>query len=221
MSMSTLLPFTTHRNDFYDRISRTYDLLAGSSERASRELGIRSLELRSGECVLEIGCGTGQALVMLADAVGPTGRVHGFDRSTGMLRVAADRLGSHSGKNVSLTMGNASALCFRSHMFDVVFMSFTLELFGPTIPAVLAEVWRVLRPGGRLGIVAMATGPGTNVMIELYAWAHSRWPQVVDCVPIGVVAALRGSRFQTERVATTAMWGLPVTVAIGTKAETK
>jgi demethylmenaquinone methyltransferase/2-methoxy-6-polyprenyl-1,4-benzoquinol methylase len=81
------------------------------------------MELAYGERVLDIGCGTGQAMMVLADTVGPTDSVQGLDRSAGMLQGAADRLGSCRRRIVSLTMGNASALCFRSNVFDAVFMT--------------------------------------------------------------------------------------------------
>ncbi len=54
----------------YDRLSRWYDLLTGASERRFRNLGLCELDVRPGERVLEIGPGTGQALVVLAQAAG-------------------------------------------------------------------------------------------------------------------------------------------------------
>src|SRR5436190_6783051 len=86
----------------YDRISRRYDIIADSSEHASRELGIRSLGLSPGQRVLEIGYGTGHGLVSLATAVGKTGQVHGVDISTGMTAVARARIESAGLHNVTL-----------------------------------------------------------------------------------------------------------------------
>lgn len=58
--------------------------------------------------------------------------------------------------------------------FDAVFMSFALELFDESdTRTVLAECRRVLMPGGRLCIVAMAQPVRPNPMIRLYAWAHA------------------------------------------------
>jgi demethylmenaquinone methyltransferase/2-methoxy-6-polyprenyl-1,4-benzoquinol methylase len=207
----------TRTRDFYDGISRVYDLIADSSEHAARDLGLRALGVSFGQRVLEIGCGTGHALVSLADAVGQTGHVHGVDISAGMMAVARRRIRSAGLRNVTLTIGDARVLCFQSNVFDAVFMSFALELFEPATRDVLAEVRRVLRTDGRVGIVAMSATSQTNAMIDLYEWLHRRWPQFVDCRPIDVVGLLQAAHFQASTADTTAIWGLPVIAAIGTK----
>ena len=99
----------------YDRISRGYDLMADGSEHAIRERGIRALCLSPGERVLEIGYGTGHGLVSLANVVGQTGEVHGVDVSAGMTAVARARIESAGLRNVTLTVGDACGLGFRSN----------------------------------------------------------------------------------------------------------
>ncbi len=213
-------PHASARNQtrrFYDRISRAYDLIADSSEHAARDLGIRALALTPGERVLEIGCGTGHGLVSLAAAVGDTGEVAGVDISGGMMAVARERIESAALRQVTLSIGDASALSFTSQAFDAAFMSFTLELFDSAIPDVLTEVRRVLRVGGRLGIVAMAETDHTNAMIDLYGWLHRHWPHVVDCSPIDVGGVMRAAHFQTAIIETATIWSLPVVAAIGVK----
>ena len=202
---------------FYDRISHAYDFIADSSEHAVRDLGVRALGVSHGQRVLEIGCGTGHGLVSLVDAVGQTGQVHGVDISLGMISVARARIRSFGLRNVTLTSGDASALCFRSNVFDAVFMSFTLELFESTVVEVLSEVRRVLQVGGRVGVVAMADTGQTNAMIDLYEWLHRRWPDFIDCRPINVVGVLEAARFHTFTAYRTAIWGLPVIAAVGVK----
>jgi len=202
---------------FYNGISGAYDLIADSSEHAARDLGIRALGVSSGQRVLEIGCGTGHALVSLANDVGHNGRVHGIDTSSGMIAVARRRIRSAGLQNVTLTIGDARAVCFPSNVFDAVFMSFTLELFERAIPEVLAEVRRVLCVGGRAGIVAMSDAGPTNAMIHVYEWLHRRWPDVIDCRPIDVVGAFRAAHFHVLSAQTTAIGGLPVIAAVGIK----
>jgi demethylmenaquinone methyltransferase/2-methoxy-6-polyprenyl-1,4-benzoquinol methylase len=204
--------------DFYDGISRAYDLIADSSEHTARDLGLQALGASAGQRVLEIGYGTGHALVRLADDVGQTGHVHGVEISSGMMTVARRHIQSAGLRNVTLTIGDARVLSFRSNVFDVVFMSFTLELFERAIPDVLAEMRRVLRVGGRVGIVAMSDTGQTNAMIDLYQWLHRHWPQFIDCRPIDLVRLLRAAHFHTSTTLATTIWGLPVMAAIATKA---
>lgn len=208
--------------DNYDRLSRWYDLLAGSSERRPVEVGLRRLDAQPGERVLEIGHGTGHALVELARAVGPAGLVCGMDLSAGMGRVAAAKVrragsveGTHSSP-VRLVRGDAACLPFQADCLDALFMSFTLELFpAPEMSGVLGECWRVLRPGGRLGVVSLAQGAGRAV--RLYEWAHRALPGLIDCRPILVQQALLGAGFQIADQTKVTMWGLPVVAVVGKK----
>ena len=75
----------------YDRLGRWYDLLEGRWERRLVGQAMAVLAPRPGEHILEIGPGTGWALVQLAEAVGPTGRLFAVNFSPGVLQVARDR----------------------------------------------------------------------------------------------------------------------------------
>jgi ubiquinone/menaquinone biosynthesis C-methylase UbiE len=86
-------------------------------------------------------------------------------------------------------------------------MSFTLELFeAEAIRNVLAEIRRVLRPGGRLSVVAMATNSNTNATVEIYQWLHRHFPHFVDCRPIDVRGVLGDARFHIVREDAMSMW---------------
>jgi ubiquinone/menaquinone biosynthesis C-methylase UbiE len=197
-------------------MSRWYDLVEGPFERSSRERGQTLLHVKPGEYVLEIGFGTGQSLVAFARAVGSTGTVCGIDLSEGMCRVAQARLQkAHLAARVALTCGDAAQLPYAARSFDAVFLSFTLELFDtPDILPVLRECARVLRDGGHLGVVALAWREKATPMSRLYAWAHRRFPRLVDCRPIPVRQVVAEAGFQVEAVVARSIWGLPVDVVM-------
>jgi ubiquinone/menaquinone biosynthesis C-methylase UbiE len=204
----------------YDRLSRWYDLLAGSSERKYSELGLSMLDVRPGERVLEIGSGTGQALPALARSAFPDGMAVGVDLSGGMCRVAARRLtqAGSSAAPAAIICGDATCLPCRSDSFDAIFMSFTLELFDTTDTAsVLDECRRVLRDGGRLGVVALTESGRPNLMQRLYVWAHRRFPAWIDCRPIPVADILAEHSFRIVDATRASMWGLPVAVTVASK----
>jgi len=201
----------------YDRLSRWYDILAGSEQPLVRQ-GVESLAVQPGESILEIGPGTGHALLALARAAGSAGHVTGADLSPGMLRRAERRLERAGlGRQVRLVCANAAHLPLPPSSFDAAFLSFTLELFDETdVPLVLGECRRVLKPTGRICVVALASEGGSRHMLRLYTWAHSRFPAWVDCRPIAPAALLEGSGFCIQEILRRSLWGLPVQIVHAT-----
>lgn len=198
----------------YDRISRA-GLLEGTFEARLIRDGLELLATEEGEAVLEVGPGPGRALVPLAQTVGRAGRVCGVDLSRGMIEVARRRL-QRTGlaDRVALLWGDALALPLRGGAFDGAFMSFVLESFDtPEIPSVLAEVRRVLRPGGRLGLVSLSRR-GPSVVRRVYEGLHARWPRVVDSRPIRPALSLDEAGFDVTRGRDRRLFGLPVDVLL-------
>jgi NNP family nitrate/nitrite transporter-like MFS transporter len=198
----------------YNQLSRWYDWIAGSTERKYRNLGLELLQAQAGERILEIGFGTGHCLLALAKAVGPQGRVGGIDISVGMLNITQTRLQAAGvAAWVDLQVGDAVQIPFEHGSFDAVFMSFTLELFDtPEIPLVLEQCRQVLRPDGRIGLVAMVMPERPGFAVRLYECFHARWPALVDCRPIYARQALQEAGFTLENARRLMMWGLPVDV---------
>ena len=118
----------------------------------------------------------------------------------------------------AVLQADAVALPVASGTLDALFTGFTLELLDvPDIARCLAECSRVLRPGGRLCVVALSKGSGDPPMVRLYEWAHRRFPAAIDCRPIHVARALAGAGFDTARHQTRSLFGLPVAVALARK----
>ncbi len=211
---------TNPAKTFYDRISNAYDALADSNEHVAREKGLAALNVAAGERVLEIGYGTGHSLVQLATAVGPEGHVSGVDISAGMETVAQKRV-DEAGltERVSLSVADVPPLDYADGEFDVVSMSFTLELFALNlIPTVLQEIRRVLKPGGRMGTVSMALskpGEQDSALEKTYKWMHQHFPHIVDCQPIAAEGLMREAGFEIQDSETMEIWTMPVAVVVG------
>ena len=206
---------------FYDRISHAYDLIADGGERKARQRGLELLNAQPGERVLEIGYGTGHSLVALAESVGQTGRVSGIDISPGMRDVAMKRVREAGQESVvDFHVGSVPPIPFDDASFDAVTMSFTLELFAiESIPSVLSECRRVLKPGGRLGIVSMATvqeGEHESVLERTYIWMHIHFPHFVDCQPIPLETLLSDAGFSSQKQERIDLFTMPVAIVVAT-----
>ena len=114
---------------------------------------MRTLELlgpRVGECILDVGCGPGLLVHDLAAEVGPAGRVVGVDTSLPMLKLAGQRCAGLP--QVEFAEGNAAALAADDAAFDAV-ACIQVLLYIKEFENVLAEIHRVLKPGGRVAIM--------------------------------------------------------------------
>jgi ubiquinone/menaquinone biosynthesis C-methylase UbiE len=203
----------------YNRMSRIYDLLAGSSETPLMRAGLELLAVNEAETVLEIGCGTGKGLVEITNKVGATGQVHGIDLSAGMLRqVQTTLVKAGQRKRAALVEGDGARLPYQNASFTAIFLSFTLELFDtPEIPLVLAECRRILVPGGRLGVVSMLKTAQPSRTARLYEWFHTHIPAYVDCRPIEAHSMIQAAGFTLVKHECKSMWGLPVALALAKK----
>jgi SAM-dependent methyltransferase len=114
------------------------------------------VELRSGERVLDVACGTGVVSRLAARGVAPGGTVTGLDLNEGMLSVAG-RLPLPPGLTIDWRQGSALDLPFADQAFDVVVCQHGVMFFPDRLKA-LREMRRVLTPGGRVAL-SVWTGP--------------------------------------------------------------
>ena len=183
----------------YGWLSRFYGVVEERFERGVRERGLELLDVKDGEAVLEIAFGTGCSLVEIARRAGTAGTVHGIDLTPEMAARAKRRLEKEGlGGRVELREGDARQLPYGDAQFDAVYMAAALELFDtPDIPVVLAEIRRVLKPGGRLGLVSMPReGHEDSLVWKVYEWLHRTFPRHASCRPIYVEDSVKSAGFE-------------------------
>ncbi len=136
---------------YYDPFKSLLMKLVGGNttlEEATLELADLSL----GEIALDVGCGTGTLSILAKDRVGKNGQVHGIDASLPMIEYARSKV---SGSDLDLQVGLIEDLKFPDDTFDIALSSLMMH----HLPSAdlkergLAELKRVLKPGGRLLIV--------------------------------------------------------------------
>ena len=108
-------------------------------------------ELREGETVLDLGSGGGIDVLLSARRVGPTGKAYGVDMTDEMLDLARRNAAEAGATNVEFLKGEIEALPLPESTIDVIISNCVVNL-SVDKPAVIAEMHRVLRPGGRIGI---------------------------------------------------------------------
>ncbi|MGZ6544590.1 MAG: methyltransferase domain-containing protein, partial [Actinomycetota bacterium] len=108
-------------------------------------------ELHEGETVLDLGSGGGIDVLLSAKRVGPTGKAYGLDMTDEMLELARENARKAEATNVEFLKGYIEEIPLRDGTVDVVISNCVINL-SIDKPKVVAEMFRVLRPGGRLGI---------------------------------------------------------------------
>ncbi len=112
---------------------------------------VRYAELLPGEVVVDLGAGAGMDSFLAANRVGPAGRVHGYDLTPEMVERARRNAAAGNYGNVEFAGAEIERLPLPSGAAAAAISNCVINL-APDKPAVFAEIFRVLRPGGRLSI---------------------------------------------------------------------
>jgi ubiquinone/menaquinone biosynthesis C-methylase UbiE len=120
--------------------------------------------------VLDVGCGTGASALPAAEAVGPNGLVIGIDLSTRLLDRARDKAKALSLSNVEFRCADMTSLGYPDGCFDAVVSVFSI-FFVPDMEGLIRELWRMVRPNGKLAVTTW--GP------RMFEPAYSRWLAVI------------------------------------------
>jgi demethylmenaquinone methyltransferase/2-methoxy-6-polyprenyl-1,4-benzoquinol methylase len=137
-----------------EEVRRTFDDWAPrynathASRLLKRHQARLALDVRPGDRVIEIACGTGLNFAHLRELAGDGGRIVGVDIAPAMLEIARREIARHGWKNVEALEADAAHLPFQDGSFDKALCAFALNII-PDYERAIAEVRRVLAPEGR------------------------------------------------------------------------
>jgi ubiquinone/menaquinone biosynthesis C-methylase UbiE len=201
----SIVPDSTRRvRHRYDRLAGVYDRRWAAYVDASVHETLRRVDLRDGDAILDVGCGTGALLAAIAERI-PGARLAGVDLSPGMLAVAGRKLGHRA----SLVAGDASHLPFPDRRFDLVLSSSALH-YWPDPAAGLAEIARVTKVGGRVAITDWCDDylacRIADFLLRILEPAHHRTYGTAACRRLLEEAGFRAIRVERYRIGR--LWGL-------------
>jgi ubiquinone/menaquinone biosynthesis C-methylase UbiE len=125
-------------------------------EHVLREETVNLAQVKAGDCVLEIGCGTGTLTLAAKRKVGASGKAFGIDLIPGMIE-ASQRKAAQANEDITFQSGSIDDIPFPANQFDVVMCSFMIFHMSETVRRKgIAEIYRVLKPQGRLLVLDMA-----------------------------------------------------------------
>src|SRR5216117_3806879 len=128
-------------------------------------------ELNEGETVLDLGSGGGIDVLLSAKRVGPTGKAYGLDMTDEMLALAMENKAKAGAANVEFLKGHIEAIPLPANSVDVIISNCVINLSGDK-KKVLAEAFRVLKPGGRFAVsdVVVRGSPPEAIRKNMELW---------------------------------------------------
>jgi arsenite methyltransferase len=131
-------------------------------------------ELHDGEVVLDLGSGAGLDVLLSARRVGPRGKVFGLDMTDEMLARALENKARAGATNVEFLKGYIEEIPLPAASVDVVISNCVINL-SPDKPRVFAEMHRVIRPGGRIGITDVVANRAIGISADEEAFDVESW----------------------------------------------
>src|SRR5512137_362406 len=149
-AMKSQMEKMVHSYDSYMKV------MTFGRERTLRKTTVSLAQVKPGDCVLEVGCGTGTLTLAAKRQAGPSGKVFGIDIIPGMIELS-QRKAAQANEDVTFQLGSMDDIPFPANQFDVVMCSFMIFHMSETKRSKgIAEIYRVLKPQGRLLVLALA-----------------------------------------------------------------
>jgi demethylmenaquinone methyltransferase/2-methoxy-6-polyprenyl-1,4-benzoquinol methylase len=175
----------------FDSIAATYDrmnsLMTLGRDTGWRRVALEATGLRTGDAAVDVACGTGRLAALLAETVGPFGRVEAIDLSEAMIRRATR--GYRDLVQLHFRVANALALPYADDEFDAATIAFGLRNLAD-YEAGFREMARVVRPGGTVVCLELSL-PRWRTYARLYHAVFRRMAPVA-----GAIVARRGSAYR-------------------------
>ncbi len=154
-SHETVTPTTGRTITWAGHYDMFVNLLLFGREKSFRQSILRTAAIPAGASVLDVGCGTGTLALMAKTQLGPQGKVCGIDAAPEMIQVARHKA-SDQNRDVDFRQAVIESLPFEDATFDVILSTLMFHHLPDDLKQRgLAEMYRVLKPGGRILIVDM------------------------------------------------------------------
>lgn len=207
--MATLDDVKARTTAAYNAAADFYDDPANSFWDRFGRRTIERLQVPLGARILDVCCGSGASAIPAAEMVGPQGFVLGIDLAQNLITLARAKARDRGLQNIQFQLGDVLGLAVPESHFDAGVCVFGI-FFVPDMPAAIRELWRVIRPGGRLGITTWGPNffePATTAFWNAVRDARpdlfkgfNPWDRLSD--PASLLALLKEGGFeQMEAVA--------------------
>lgn len=202
---------TQQAQNFYNRLGHRYDWTT-FFESAAKERALARLNLQPGLAVLDVGAGTGRALDEIQEAVGAAGSAVGIDASFVMSQLAGSR------SQAGALMAEANRLPFKSDNFDRIYAAYLLDLLPvATIPEILLEFKRVLRPDGFMVLLSLTEGGDAISKSIVAGWkALYRVAPLAcgGCRPLQLRSLIEAAGLEIQSLEIVQQWGVASELAV-------
>jgi len=191
-------PETNKTKTDYSKVVWFYDFWSWLTESKAAGYVIKFSEIKDGETILEIACGTGVVFEKIVKQ-NPNGKNTGIDLSPDMLNKAKKRLKKLKSGNYELREGDVLKLGFNDNSFDLVVNNFMVDLMPAETFNILADkFYKITKPGGRVVISTFSFGK--KRINKFWFWVAKNFPDILTgCRPVSFKENLMKAGFIIEK----------------------
>lgn len=202
----------------YQKVAWFYDFWSWLTESKAINKVIDLADIRNGEKILEVACGTGVALEEILRA-NPEGENIGIDLSPHMLAKAKKRLSKYNQHHLTLQEVNIFDMDIDSQQFDLIINNFMIDLIpAEKFDEIIQIFFNLLKPGGRLVISTFAFG--TKRVNKVWPWVAEHFPSLLTgCRPVKIQPCLTEAGFRIQQSVEVSQNTFPSEVILANKAE--